>query len=132
MSVEIDQAVRERDWLRDEEHDRRLEQRRYAPPQTIAQRMEALRIANETRSRRARLKCAIKRGDQDVTEVLLNPPVWLRSMHVFDLLMAVPWWGRVKVNKMLRRLEISPSKTVGGLSERQRRVLVNELAGRPV
>jgi hypothetical protein len=43
---------------------------------------------------------------------------------VFDLLLAVPKYGRVKVNKILGTCKISPSKTVGGLSERQRRELV--------
>jgi hypothetical protein len=43
---------------------------------------------------------------------------------VFDLLLAVPKYGRVKVNKILSQCRISPSKTLGGLSERQRRELV--------
>ena len=41
------------------------------------------------------------------------------------MLLAVPKYGRVKVDKILRQCKISPSKTVGGLSERQR----NELVG---
>ena len=36
------------------------------------------------------------------------------------MLLAVPKYGRVKVNKMLLTCRISPSKTIGGLSERQR------------
>ncbi len=43
---------------------------------------------------------------------------------MFDLLLAVPKYGRVKVNKILSQCRISPSKTLGGLSERQRGELV--------
>jgi hypothetical protein len=46
---------------------------------------------------------------------------------VFDMLLAVPKYGRVKVNKILTHCRISPSKTIGGLSERQRAELVSML-----
>jgi hypothetical protein len=36
----------------------------------------------------------------------------------------VPKYGRVKVNKILSQCRISPSKTIGGLSHRQRAELV--------
>ncbi|MDQ6816313.1 MAG: hypothetical protein M3018_02755 [Actinomycetota bacterium] len=56
--------------------------------------------------------------------MLLEPPEYLETAKVFDLLLAVPKYGRVKVNKILSQCRISPSKTIGGLSERQRRELV--------
>ena len=40
------------------------------------------------------------------------------------MLLAVPKYGRVKVNKVLMQCRISPSKTIGGLSQRQRTELV--------
>jgi hypothetical protein len=43
------------------------------------------------------------------------------------MLLAVPKYGRVKVNKVLTQCRISPSKTIGGLSERQRDELVKLL-----
>jgi hypothetical protein len=43
---------------------------------------------------------------------------------VFDLLLSVPKYGRVKVNKILSTCRVSPSKTIGGLSQRQRTELV--------
>jgi hypothetical protein len=46
---------------------------------------------------------------------------------VFDMLLAVPKYGRVKVNKVLVQCRISPSKTIGGLSQRQRTELVSML-----
>ena len=48
-------------------------------------------------------------------------------LEVFDLLLAVPKYGRVKVNRILTHCRISPSKTIGGLSERQRNELVSYL-----
>jgi hypothetical protein len=45
----------------------------------------------------------------------------------FDMLLAVPKYGRVKANKVLQQCRISPSKTIGGLSERQRTELVGLL-----
>jgi hypothetical protein len=49
---------------------------------------------------------------------------------VFDMLLAVPKYGRVKVNKVLQQCRISPSKTIGGLSQRQRTELVSMLRRR--
>src|SRR3954452_10104066 len=95
-----------------------------APERSYMQRMEALARANDIRTRRAQLKRDLKGGRQPIDELLLNPPEYLETAKVFDLLLAVPKYGRVKVNKILTQCKISPSKTVGGLSERQRRELV--------
>src|ERR1700745_993615 len=95
-----------------------------APERSLVQRMEALQRANDIRSRRAQLKRDLKGGRQPIDELLLAPPEYLETAKVFDLLLAVPKYGRVKVNKILTQCKISPSKTVGGLSERQRRELV--------
>lgn len=95
-----------------------------APERSLVQRMEALQRANDVRSRRAQLKRDLKAGRQPIAELLLAPPEYLETAKVFDLLLAVPKYGRVKVNKILSQCRISPSKTIGGLSERQRDELV--------
>ncbi|SEH14316.1 integration host factor, actinobacterial type [Thermoleophilum album] len=95
-----------------------------APERSLAQRMEALRRANEIRTRRARLKRDLKAGRVRIDELLLDPPDYVLTAKVFDLLLAVPKFGRVKVNRALTHCRISPSKTIGGLSERQRNELV--------
>src|ERR1700739_2322614 len=95
-----------------------------APERSLVQRMEALQRANDIRSRRAQLKRDLKAGRQPIHELLLEPPDYLQTAKVFDLLLAVPKYGRVKVNKILSTCRISPSKTLGGLSERQRGELV--------
>src|ERR1700747_3359005 len=92
-----------------------------APERSLVQRMEGPQPANDTRSRRAQLKRDLKAGRQPIHELLLEPPEYLETAKVFDLLLAVPKYGRVKVNKILTQCKVSPSKTVGGLSQRQRR-----------
>ena len=95
-----------------------------APERSYLQRMEALARANDIRTRRAQLKRDLKAGRRSIHSLLLDPPEYVETAKVFDMLLAVPKYGRVKVYKILTLCKISPCKTVGGLSERQRRELV--------
>lgn len=97
------------------------------PERSLDQRMDALKRANEIRSRRAKLKRDLKGGRAQIHDLLLHPPDYIATAKVFDLLLAVPKYGRVKVNRILTQCRISPSKTIGGLSERQRSELVSFL-----
>ena len=97
------------------------------PERSREQRMRALRRANEIRTRRAQLKRDLKAGKTKIEQLLLDPPEWVLSAKAFDMILAVPKYGRVKVNKILSQCRISPSKTIGGLSERQRNELVHML-----
>ena len=98
-----------------------------APERSLVQRMDALARANEIRTRRAQLKRDLKAGRKSIHGLLLDPPTYVETAKVFDMLLAVPKYGRVKVNKVLTQCRISPSKTIGGLSERQRSELVAQL-----
>ena len=89
--------------------------------------MRALERANEIRTRRAQLKRDLKAGKTKIEQLLLDPPEWVMSAKAFDMILAVPKFGRVKANKILSHCRISPSKTIGGLSERQRGELVSML-----
>jgi hypothetical protein len=105
-----------------------------APSRSLEQRLSALNRANDIRHRRAELKKRIKEMGKPVarTEVaalLTEPPEVIETMKVWDLLIATPGYGRVKTNKMLSRATASPSKTVGGLTGRQRQELVQQLRG---
>ena len=95
-----------------------------APLRSLDQRMEALRRANAVRVERARLKRELKAGDVSAREVLTRPPEYLMTAKVFDVLLSLPKFGRVKATRCLNQCRISQSKTVGGLSERQRDELV--------
>jgi hypothetical protein len=98
-----------------------------APERSLVQRMEALQRANEIRTQRAQLKRDLKAGRRSIHDLLLEPPVYVETAKVVDLLLAVPKYGRVKANKILVSCRISPSKTIGGLSPRQRTELVSML-----
>jgi hypothetical protein len=95
-----------------------------APLRSLDQRMEALKRANDIRVRRARLKKDLKDGSVQIEQILNAPPEYVETAKVFDMLMAVPKFGRVKAARFLNQCRISQSKTVGGLSERQRAELV--------
>ena len=86
--------------------------------------MEALKRANDIRVRRAKLKKDLKDGRVRVQVILGDPPDYVETAKVFDILMAVPKFGRVKAARFLNQCRISQSKTVGGLSDRQRSELI--------
>jgi len=98
-----------------------------APERSLTQRLDALSRANLVRTRRAKLKKDLKAGRCSIHTLLLDPPDYVETAKVMDMLLAVPKYGRVKVNKVLTQCRISPSKTIGGLSERQRDELVRLL-----
>jgi hypothetical protein len=95
-----------------------------APARSLDQRMEALKRANDIRVKRAQLKKDLKAGRVQVEQILGDPPEYVETAKVFDMLMAVPKFGRVKAARFLNQCRISQSKTVGGLSERQRAELI--------
>ena len=92
--------------------------------------MEALQKANAIRSQRAQLKNELKSGELEIVAVLKDPPEFLKTAKVMDLLLVVPKFGRVKAARVLTRCRISQAKTVGGLSERQRTELCETLEKR--
>ncbi len=98
-----------------------------APERSLDQRMEALKRANDIRTARAKLKKDLKASRANIHTILLDPPEYVLTAKVFDMLLAVPKYGRVKTNRILNQCRISPSKTIGGLSERQRTELVSQL-----
>ena len=95
-----------------------------APDRSTQQRLDALEQANLVRTYRAQLKRDLYAARVDADEVLVSGDPFLETMKAWDLLLAVPGLGRVKLDKWFRRNDISPSKTIGGLSPRQRGRLV--------
>lgn len=93
----------------------------------LAQRTDALVRANYIRSRRVQLKADMKRGDDDAQRIITNPPDWAVSMKVWTLLVAIPEVRDTKATRIMRRCDVSPPKTLGALSQRQRMALVRAL-----
>ena len=96
----------------------------HAPERSLGQRMDALKRANDVRVKRAKLKKDLKEGKIRIEQILGNPPEYVSTAKVIDILMAVPKFGRVKAARFLNTCRISQSKTVGGLSDRQRAELI--------
>lgn len=101
-----------------------------APERSLQQRLDALGRANDVRIARARFKEEVKSGQRPVSSALVAPPAEVHTMKVADLLLTVRGVGTVKAGQMMRRVAIAPSKTVAGLSERQRRELLDVLGVR--
>jgi hypothetical protein len=82
------------------------------------QRMSALEYANLVRTYRARMKKEVQAGRMPYDTFLSHGPhdPLLRSMKIQDALRHMPVIGRVKAEKILRAAQVSPSKTLGGLS----------------
>jgi hypothetical protein len=101
-----------------------------APARSLRQRRQALQQANRIRTYRKERKQDLKAGRADPVALLLDPPGEMATMKVFDLLIAMPRIGRVKANRALVRCRVSPSKTLGGMTGRQRDELARALGRR--
>jgi hypothetical protein len=92
------------------------------------QRLRALERANEIRLARAVLKRRIAEGDISAAEVILEPPCAALSWELGELLMSQRRWGSSRCRKFLLRNQISETKAVGALTQRQRRLLSEQLS----
>jgi hypothetical protein len=94
------------------------------------QHLQALHRANEVRLARAELKRRVAMGEISAAAVILEAPWEARNMSVSDLLMSQRRWGHQRCRRLLGQVPVSENKTVGTLTERQRRALADLLAGR--
>lgn len=92
------------------------------------QHMRALARANEVRLARAELKRRIAHGELGVAEIVLTAPWEAESMTISDLLMSQRRWGSTRCRKLLQGIPMSENKTVGSMTERQRRALAELLS----
>lgn len=94
------------------------------------QRLRALERANQIRLARAELKRRIAEGGISAAEVILDPPGAAASWEIGELLMSQRRWGSSRCRKFLLQNQISETKPVGALTERQRRLLADKLTRR--
>lgn len=100
------------------------------PPRSAGQQMDALALANRIRTTRACFKRSLKEtadARAQAARAVDRPAPQLATMKVYELLKAVPRIGESKAQRIMFRHQVSPAKTLGGLSDRQRRALVAEL-----
>src|ERR687890_779918 len=93
------------------------------------QHLRALAQANRVRLARAELKRQEAEGELSVAEIVLERPWEAESMSIADLLMSQHRWGRTRCRRFLAGIPMSETKTVGSMTERQRRALAAQLEG---
>jgi hypothetical protein len=92
------------------------------------QYMRALQRANEVRLARAELKRRVAVDAVSAAEVILTCPWEAESMEVADLLLSQRRWGHTRCRKFLAGIPMSETKTIGSMTERQRRTIAAMLA----
>jgi hypothetical protein len=90
------------------------------PGRSLEQRRLALERANAVRIARAKLKKDLASGNAELAPLIVNPPEFAATAKVLDLLLSLPKIGQVKAHQILSHARIAPTKTLGGLTGRQR------------
>jgi DNA uptake protein ComE-like DNA-binding protein len=100
------------------------------PPLTPEQRTAALEKAAAARRARADLKVRLKSSGASLTDVLASGETEeaIGKMKVVAVLEALPGVGKVRAQRIMEKLEISPSRRVRGLGAKQREALQREFS----
>jgi len=98
-------------------------------------RVAASRAAVAARRARAAVKAQVAAGERTALEVLaaaIKDPTGVEGrLRVTELLISIPSIGVTKMKRIMERLEISPSKRLGGLGTHQRERLRDFLSTKP-
>ena len=101
------------------------------PPLTEEQRRQALAKAAIARRKRADLKDELKRGATSFKDLLgRTDDEIVGKMKVSTVLESLPGVGRVRAKKIMERLDISESRRMRGLGQKQKDNLLQEFARR--
>lgn len=101
------------------------------PPLTEEQRRQALAKAAVARRKRAELKDELKRGATSLKDLLARTDDEIvGKMKVTTVLESLPGVGRVRAKKIMERLDISESRRMRGLGQKQKDNLLQEFARR--
>lgn len=87
------------------------------------QHLQALRRANAVRLARAELKRRVALGEITAAEVVVDCPWEAESMTISDLLTSQHRWGHTRCRRLLQSIPMSENKTIGSMTDRQRRAL---------
>ena len=100
------------------------------PPLTPEQRAAALEKAAAARRARAELKVRLKSQGTSLAAVLDSGETddAVGKMKVVAVLEAMPGVGKVRAQKLMEELEISPSRRLRGLGAKQREALLRQFA----
>ena len=101
------------------------------PPLTEEQRRQALEKAAIARRKRAELKDELKRGATSLKDLLgRTQDEIVGKMKVSSVLESLPGVGRGRAKKIMERLDISESRRMRGLGQKQKENLLQEFARR--
>jgi hypothetical protein len=92
------------------------------------QPVQALQLANRVRRARSMLKTRVANGQLAAAEIILTPPSEAASMPVAQLLASQRGWGEARSRAFLAQAAVGEDKSIGSLTERQRRVVASQLA----
>ncbi|HOO29460.1 MAG TPA: integration host factor, actinobacterial type [Bacillota bacterium] len=99
------------------------------PELTDEQKREALKKAQEVRSKRAQIRAELKKGNMSLEEVLANADdEVIGKMRVAYLLESLPRIGKVRARQIMEEIGIDENRRVQGLGVRQKEALLNKLA----
>lgn len=100
------------------------------PPLTPEQRTAALAKAAAARKARAELKVRLKSSGASLADVLEEGQTdeAVGKMKVVAVIEAMPGVGKVRAQRIMESLEISPSRRVRGLGANQRQALLKAFA----
>lgn len=95
------------------------------PDLSPEQRQAALKKAAEARRRRAEIKAKLKSGSLGMNDVLRQSgdDETLGKMKVSAMLEALPGVGKVRAKSIMEELNISPTRRLRGLGDKQKEAL---------
>lgn len=95
------------------------------PDLSPEQRQAALKKAAEARRRRAEIKAKLKSGSMGMNDVLRQSgdDETLGKMKVSAMLEALPGVGKVRAKGIMEELNISPTRRLRGLGDKQKEAL---------
>ncbi|HEX6782510.1 MAG TPA: hypothetical protein VF125_10840 [Solirubrobacterales bacterium] len=82
--------------------------------------------AEQLARRRAKLKRGLKSGRIPFSQVIIQPPAYAEDLQVSTLVRQLPQIGAVHTKRLLDRVGLDESRTIGDLSTDERRILVSE------
>ncbi|MEA2460973.1 MAG: hypothetical protein QOH90_1150 [Actinomycetota bacterium] len=101
------------------------------PPLSEEQRRQALQKAGIARRKRAELKEQLKSGRTSLKELVeQTSDEIVGKMKVSTVLESLPGVGRVRARKIMERLDISETRRMRGLGQKQKENLLSEFARR--
>ena len=101
------------------------------PELTDEQKRQALKKAQEVRSKRAQIRARLKKGEMTLDEVLANADDdVIGKMRVAYLLESLPRIGKVRARQIMEEIGIDENRRCRGLGVRQKEALLNKLGNK--